>query len=220
MTTAQSHQMEAETAPSDSGDRFLLWLDTYRRQLDDPHFGQELLAPGDDQPARLSNLHRRAAVHFEWQAARLSERAELVDAYELGAYGSPAIDTVTLSVVPITLGFSIDVLLTYRNLAVRAVLLVTSLIVGAVVVFWWRRLRIPTRRVAKAVGRCRRARSAAPQSSEIGRRLWPPETADPWPIRARAGTPTTVRGGVNGGQTRRVWRAVRYGLTLPITRWR
>jgi hypothetical protein len=139
MTTAQSHEVEAETTPRDSGDRFLLWLDTYRRQLDDPHFGQELLAPSDDQPTRLTDLHRRAALHFEREAARLSERAEFVDAYERGAYGSPAIDTVTLSVIPITVGFSSDVLLTYRNPAVGAVLLVTSLIVGAIVVYWWRR---------------------------------------------------------------------------------
>ena len=139
MTTGQSHEVEAETTPCDSGDRFLLWLDTYRRQLDDPHFGQELLAPSDDQPTLLSDLHRRAALHFDRQAAKLSEQAEFVDAYEQGAYGSPAIHAVTLSVVPITVGFSIDVLLTYRNLAVGAVLLVTSLIVDAVVVYWWRR---------------------------------------------------------------------------------
>jgi hypothetical protein len=31
MTTAQSHRMDAETTPCDSGDRFQLWLDTYRR---------------------------------------------------------------------------------------------------------------------------------------------------------------------------------------------
>ena len=97
------------------------------------------MAPSDDQLTPLSDLHGSAALHFEWQAARLSEQAEFVDAYEQGAYGSPAIDTVTLTVVPITVGFSIDVLLTYRNLAVGAVLLVTSLIVAAVVVYWWRR---------------------------------------------------------------------------------
>jgi hypothetical protein len=139
MTTAQSHELEPETTPCDSGDRFLLWLDTYRRQLDDPRFAEELLAPSDDQRSRLSDLHHSAALHFERQAARLSEQAELVDAYEHGAYGSPAIDTVTLSVVPITIGFSIDVLLTYRNLAVGAALLGLSLIVDAVVVYWWRR---------------------------------------------------------------------------------
>jgi hypothetical protein len=62
MTTGQSHEVEAETTPCDSGDRFLLWLDTYRRQLDDPHFGQELLAPSDDQPTRLTDLHRSTAL--------------------------------------------------------------------------------------------------------------------------------------------------------------
>jgi hypothetical protein len=139
MTTAQSHQLAAETTPCDSGERFLGWLATYRRQLGDPHFGHELLAPGGDQPARLSDLHHSAALHFEEQAAKLSEQAELVDAYEQGAYGSPAIDTVTLSVVPTTVGFSIAVLLIYRNLAVGAVLLVISLLVDAVIVYWWRR---------------------------------------------------------------------------------
>jgi hypothetical protein len=116
-------------------------LGTYRDALEDPGFGSGLVEEtktGDETASQLARLHSLAAERFEERATRMAARAEWLDAYERGAYGEPAVNTVMLAVLMITtLGFSIVVLL--RMGVIGTIILAVSLALNALFVRMWRR---------------------------------------------------------------------------------
>ena len=117
------------------------WLETYRDELEDPGFASCLVEKSgatDDMANQLARLHSLAADRFEERATGFAAKAELVDAYERGAYGEPPVNGVMLTVLMTsTLGFSV-VVLTRMGL-IGAIILTLSLGLNALFIRMWRR---------------------------------------------------------------------------------
>ncbi len=116
-------------------------LGAYRDELEDPGFARGLVEDAgiiDETASKLARLHSLAAERFEERATRFASTAELVDAYERGAYYEPPINGVMLTILmTTTLGFSTAVLT--RMPVIGAVLLAVSLGLNVVFVKMFRR---------------------------------------------------------------------------------